>query len=219
MISSHTHWSDEAWNSAGPLYESILRLPFVRELAAGTLPVEKFAFYLGQDSLYLADYSRVLAHIASRLHDRHHISAFLAFAADGIAVEQAMHATFLERYKAKSSEKSPSCLLYTSYLGSQATAPLELEVAAVLPCFKVYLEVGKAIMAMSAPDNPYSEWIATYSAPAFEESTRMALAIADELAASATPEMRRKMTQVFLMCTRMEWQFWHSAYELEKWKV
>ena len=218
-MTSSKKWSDEAWEAAAPVYNEILRHGFVRELAVGTLPVEKFAFYLAQDSLYLADYARVLAHIASRLTDKDMIADFARFASHGIEVETAMHATFLSRYGVRPQAKAPGCMLYTSVLKSQAYNPVEVELAAVLPCFKVYLEVGKAIAAQAAEGNPYAMWIGTYADPTFEASTVRALEIADELAAKASPEVRREMTEAFVMCTRMEWMFWDSAYMLENWKI
>lgn len=212
-------WSEEAWSAAATVYEAILDHSFVRELAAGTLPTAKFAFYLAQDSLYLSEYARVLSHIASRLTDKNMIADFARFAANGIEVEAAMHAGFLNRYGVRREQKAPGCMLYTSLLKAQAYNPVEVELAAVLPCFKVYLEVGKAIAAKASPENPYAAWIATYADPAFEASTERALAIADELAEHASVDVRRAMTEAFVMCTRMEWLFWDSAYTLEKWKI
>lgn len=80
-------WSDEAWQAALPYYENILRQPFIRELAAGSLSDERFRFYISQDSLYIADYSRVLSAIASRVPHTEQAASFIAFAADGVAVE------------------------------------------------------------------------------------------------------------------------------------
>ena len=88
-------WSRQAWETALPVYRKILEHPFVQELAQGTLAAEKFRFYLRQDSLYLGAYARVLSHIASRLNQREHTAAFLRFASDGIAVEQALHRSYL----------------------------------------------------------------------------------------------------------------------------
>ncbi|MDE7388528.1 MAG: TenA family protein, partial [Muribaculaceae bacterium] len=157
--------------------------------------------------------------IASRLTDKSHIGAFARFACDGIAVEEAMHEGFLRRYGVRSAVKSPSCELYTSILKAHSYSPVEVELAAVLPCFKVYLEVGKNIAARACAGNPYAEWIATYADPGFEASTVKALAIADELAALAGDDTRRAMTEAFVQCTRMEWLFWQSAYELEQWRI
>ena len=135
-------WSEEAWDVARPTYLKIIEHPFVEELARGTLAADKFLFYLRQDSLYLAHYSRVLTHIASRLTEKEHIAAFIRFASDGIEVEEALHGSFLKGDVPAPEEISPTCLLYTSVLQAQATAPVEVEAAAVLPCFWVYQQVG-----------------------------------------------------------------------------
>ena len=259
-------WSDEAWEAALPVYRKILGHPFVRELADGTLPAEQFRHYIRQDALYLDGYARRLAHVASRLTRREHTEAFLHFALDGIAVERALHAQFLAGDAPTRDEMSPACLLYTALLDAQATAPVEVEAAALLPCFVVYQRVGEAIFARAngsvgqgsaapaagtnggtplpdgraaagaTPDNgaipdngakhsvplhenPFRAWIETYADPAFAASAELAARICDELAAGAGGETRRRMTDIFMRCTRMEWMFWESARNLENWKI
>lgn len=213
-------WSRQAWETALPVYRKILEHPFVQELAQGTLAAEKFRFYLRQDSLYLGAYARVLSHIASRLNQREHTAAFLRFASDGIAVEQALHRSYLHEDIPDAQSISPACLLYTSVLAGQATAPVEVEAAAVLPCFWVYQQVGKSILSLqSGTDNPYAEWIGTYADPAFETATAQAIAICDALAENASESVRREMTDIFVRCTKMEWLFWDSAYRMESWPI
>jgi len=215
-----SRWSDSAWEAARPVYEKILEHPFVRALADGTLSAERFRFYLRQDALYLDGYARRLAHIAARLGRKEHTEAFLRFAADGIAVERALHEQFLRGEHPAPEEISPACLLYTSVLESQTTAPVEVEAAAVLPCFVVYQRVGEAIHAQQqGTENPYRQWIETYADPAFAASTAEATAICDALADAAGDATRRRMTDIFVRCTRMEWLFWESAWQLETWKI
>lgn len=224
-------WSDEAWEAALPTYEKILRHPFVGALADGTLPAERFRFYIRQDALYLDGYARRLAHVASRLTRKEHTEAFLHFALDGIAVERALHAQFLAGDAPTRDEISPACLLYTSVLDAQATAPVEVEAAALLPCFVVYQRVGEEILARAKAaegkgrsdspllENPYRAWIETYADPAFAASADLAARICDDLAAAAGEETRRQMTELFVRCTRMEWLFWESAWNLENRKI
>lgn len=207
-------WSQQAWNAADHIYKEIIRHPFVLQLADGTLPREVFERYIGQDSLYLGVYCRVLSHLASRLPHADMTEAFLGFAQDGVAVEKALHSLYINE---RPIEMSPSCLLYTSTLMAQAYETVEVEAAAILPCFWVYLKVGQHIAATMKPDNPYSDWIATYSDPAFEISSQRAIDICDRLAAEASPIVCRAMTDVFVLCTRMEWLFWHGAYENLSW--
>lgn len=212
-------WSETAWEAALPTYKAILELPFVKGLADGTLDMDKFIFYLRQDAMYINNYSRVLASIASRVHDKDLTETFLHYALDGVFVEKAMHETYLSKYGAGPTEPSPSCLLYMSYLGARVNDSVEVQAAAILPCFWVYLMAGKHIAATSTPDNPFAAWIATYSDPAFDESNTRCIAICDALAEKASPEIRKAMTDAFVMATKMEWMFWESAYNLEKWKI
>ncbi|MCI7140557.1 TenA family protein [Alistipes sp.] len=215
-----TRWSDQAWEAAEPVYRRIIEHPFVRELAAGSLSEERFRHYLRQDALYLDGYARRLAHIAARLTRKEHTEAFLHFALEGIEVERALHASFLGGEHPSPDEISPTCLLYTSVLESQATAPVEVEAAAVLPCFVVYQRVGEEILARRQDDaNPYRRWIETYGDASFAEAAARAVRICDELAEAASEEIRRRMTDLFVRCTRMEWMFWESAWNLEKWKI
>lgn len=219
MDNNKNCWSAQAWRSVEEIYARTVAHPFVKELAAGTLDEACFRRYLQQDALYLREYSRVLAHVATRLADTSQAAAFVAFAADGVAVEQALHESFLHGCHA--GEMSPACTLYTSVLKSCAYEPVEVEAAAVLPCFWVYQRVGKHILSLQsdAAANPYRRWIETYADPAFAASTRRAIGICDELAAASTESMRERMTAVFKQCARLEWMFWDSAYTMEQWKI
>lgn len=215
-------WSEKTWQNTLPIYEKILQLPFIEELIQGSLPKEKFFFYLQQDAIYLADYGKVLSAIAAKLSKSEHSEAFLHFAADSIAVEKALHESFLKDIPSNHPiEASPSCLLYTSYLLRQLTvAPIESTVAAVLPCFWIYQEVGNYILSKQIKkNNPYQNWIDTYGGEDFANAVTRAINICDELAEQCTPVQQEAMTKAFLMASKFEWMFWDSAYNKESWKV
>ncbi len=211
-------WSEQAWMQAEDIYLRILQLPFVKELADGTLSKERFEFYISQDAIYLDNYSRVLAHIASRLSSKSHSEDFMRFALDGIMVEQALHRSFIDPTKSPATP-TPTCMLYMNFESSKAPGPIEVEAACVLPCFWVYQRVGREIMKKSVSDNPYQRWIDTYADETFAISTHRAIEICDELAHRSTPEIRDMMTEAFVYASRMEWLFWDSAYNMEQWKI
>lgn len=215
-------WSKGAWHAALPVYEQILKLNFLGELADGSLPRETFLFYLKQDTLYLNGFGKALAGIASRLENPDHSGAFISFAADTMAVEREMHQSFFDLLgKPENLEPSPTCLLYTSYMLRQLSdAPVEVSLASVLPCFWVYKEVGDHILAHQTKNaNPYQSWIDTYGGDAFGTAVQRAIDICDELAAECTEKQRAVMTNTYVLCTKMEWMFWDSAYRLEQWPV
>lgn len=212
-------WSENAWKAAEGIYNSILQQAFIKELADGSLAEEKFLFYLGQDAHYLNTYCRSLAHVASRLKRNEDVEAFLRFASDGIFVERALHESFLKGKVLP--PMSPTCKLYTSVEEASALDTVSVEAAALLPCFWVYQRVGEHILqtATNLDSNPYARWIETYGDETFAQSTRKAIEICDRLAEEASEEERRRMTEIFITCTRLEWMFWDSAYALEQWKI
>lgn len=200
-------WSEKAWKAIEPIYEKTVTLPFIQELTNGTLDREKFIFYIQQDAMYLSDYGSVITGIASKLKDPAHTESFIRFAGDSIVVERALHESFIHGINEKDRLKpSPACLLYTSYLWRQlANAPIEVSVAAVLPCFWIYKAVGDYILAnQTNEENPYQTWINTYGGDDFSRSVSRAIEICDELAESCTESRQKEMLEAFVVCSKME---------------
>lgn len=218
-------FSNTVWHAVRPIREAMIAMPFNAELCAGTLERARFQGYLLQDSLYLMDYARTLAVLAARAPNSALILEYSKAAETCIVVERALHEGFLTQYgltKADitGTEPSPATLAYTSYLLATAHgAAFEVAVAAVLPCFWVYREVGLAIAETAAADNPYQAWIDTYAGEAFGAAVERQIAIADDLADKAAPQTVVEMTAAFDRCTRLEWMFWDSAYRMEGWPV
>ena len=52
---------DRLRGAAAPIWDRCLAHPFVTGLGDGSLPVEKFRYFMLQDYLYLLDYARVFA--------------------------------------------------------------------------------------------------------------------------------------------------------------
>lgn len=209
-------WTAEVAEATEHIYQQIIKLPFITQLADGTLDPDIFQRYIQQDTLYIHRYSRVLAHIASRVTEPALTEIFLKFAGDGVAVEKALHSHYL---KGALPAMSPACVFYTSLLEAQANRPVEVEIASVLPCFLIYHKVGLHIIDIqtNSDSNPYQEWIATYSDPAFAESCNLISDICNEMARDTTPEVRKAMTGIYIEAARQEWLFWKSAYENLNW--
>jgi thiaminase/transcriptional activator TenA len=218
-------FSAEAWQRIAPLYDSILALPFNQELAAGSLSRERFTFYMLQDAIYLTSFARALAVTAARAPDEEAIIQFAGSARTAVVVERELHAGFFRAFgitpeQAAATEPSPTCQHYTHYLLALAhNAPYEVSVAALLPCFWIYWEVGSHLLDIAAPDNPYQAWIDTYADEAFAQGVRKVIAISDQVATGATPALRAQMHAAFQRASQLEWMFWDSAYRLEAWPV
>jgi thiaminase/transcriptional activator TenA len=215
-------FTDELWQSTLPVYEEILRHPFIKELTDGSLSRERFVFYMKQDALYLQDFSRALAITGARLADLDAAKTFLGFAHDVFTVERQLHETYFRDFGVQvDTDKAPACFAYSEYLiSTAATAPSSIAAAALLPCFWVYRDVGNEIVRRaegSVQSNPYARWIETYSGESFDESVMRALEIVESMGQAADESTRRAMQRAFDKSTRLEWMFWDSAYRLEQW--
>lgn len=204
-------FSDSLWQQINLIYKRIINHPFNIELAQGTLDHERFVFYMEQDAYYLVGFSRALALIAGRSDSSKIIRLFLHFALEALVAERTLHATFLGSIDLI--KPSLSCMAYTQYLiATAATASLEESVAAILPCFWIYREVGRSIAVNAKENNPYSLWIKTYSSQEFSESTDQAIALLDEMAGECSADTLVRMENAFEKSALLEWHFWEDAY-------
>jgi thiaminase/transcriptional activator TenA len=216
---------DAMWGDVAAIRRAILVQPFLAELATGTLPSDSFQHYMIQDSLYLAEYARVLAIAAARAPTAAGRLEFSDGAKVAVQVAGVLHQSFFARFDVTSamvaaSEPSPVCLGYTSYLASlAATRSYEELIAGILPCFWVYWEVGCHIKPRAVSPNPYEAWINTYADPAFGEATGRVRALVDLAASTASPGTVAAMAKAFRTATRYEWMFWDSAYQQIGWPI
>jgi len=216
-------FSEEAWDRTRRLREAIHRLPFNTELAAGSLARDRFQGYITQDSLYLGRFSRALAIAAARAPDSDAMQSFAESALRAVAVEQALHGRYLREFgidpaRIGEAEASPDCLAYTSYLIATAYhEPWEVLVAALLPCFRIYWDVGCEIAQKATAENPYRAWINTYADERFGKAVQTAVSTGDRAAAAVTVATRAAMLTAFVRACQYEWLFWDGAYQRRHW--
>jgi thiaminase (transcriptional activator TenA) len=216
-------FSEEAWQASAALRAAVHALPFNTELAAGTLAHDRFRHYITQDALYLGQFSRCLAIAAAKAPDAAVLQSFAQSALGAVAVERALHEQYLRQFGVDpaalaTAEPAPDCLAYTSFLIATAYhEPWAVLVAALLPCFWLYWDVGCAIANRAASDNPYRAWIDTYADPRFGEAVAAVIATADGAADATTPAGRAKMHAAFTRACQYEWLFWDGAYQRRGW--
>lgn len=216
-----TRFTDILWQDSLPIYDQILRHPFNQELKSGTLDVQKFKFYIYQDSLYLADFARALATAGTRSSTNAQLLDFLHFAQNAIWVERALHESYFQEYAIDfNTGKAPGCFAYTNYLLAVSSFDqFEVAVAALLPCFVIYKEIGDYIKTGQVSPNPYQNWINAYSGEEFANAVQKVLSICNEIADDASAVVRAAMKKAYQTATRMEYIFWDSAYRQEQWPV
>ena len=220
-----TKFSTQAWQNNLPLYEKIVVMPFNEELAAGRLGEDRFRHYIIQDAHYLEGFARALALASAKADNADQIVQFAEAAQTAIIVERALHAEYFKKFGVSAADFAASpptavCDHYVSYLlRIAALEPFPVILAALLPCFWIYLEVGKDIHARAVKPNTYQAWIDTYAGGEFESAVRAVIATTEEVAVRASEDTLAAMHAAFTRATQLEWMFWDSAYRLAKWPV
>jgi len=218
-------FTGELWEDIAGIYAAILAHPFLAGLSDGSLARDAFAFYVVQDALYLQRYAHALAAVASRAPDTAGTQMFARHAADVIAVERELHGSLLtglgiDPATIAAAEPAPTNLAYTSYLLATVTGGSYAEaVGAVLPCYWIYWEVGKHLLARGSPDPSYQRWIDTYGGADFGATVQDVLAVTDALGPGLGLAEHARVHQHFRTTSRYEWMFWDMGYRMESWPV
>lgn len=206
--------SHQAWQKSLEIFNAIVNHPFNQKLMQGTLERNTFAYYVEQDSLYLQDFARCHALIASKI-SLEYVRIFLRYSDyTFIAEQEVVHEFFRKTFNFEATGRvTPATLSYTSYLlRICATEPVEVAVAVILPCFWIYREVGLFIAKHAEKNNPYARWIETYAGEDFGRAVEEVIDIFDTLAEKSSEETRKKMLEAFYKSTCLEWHFWNDAY-------
>jgi thiaminase (transcriptional activator TenA) len=220
-----TAFRERLKKASQPVWEAILAHPFLAELGAGTLPHERFLYFIRQDYLYLFEFARVLCIGGSKAEDLDTLEMFAKHAANTIAVERAMHTGFIHRLGLKAdellgNERTPTTQAYTRHLLALAReGTLGEIVAAVLPCYWIYQEVGRHLAPYQPADPVYQDWIKAYGSETFAALVLQQLSLVDRLGARAPSHEQQRMTSHFLQSSRYEYLFWDDAYHLVAWPV
>ena len=201
-------WTTQAWADVAPLRAAVDACSFVDGLRTGELDESVFAWYLRQDALYLSEYARVLAR-ASALAPRSDEQVFWAeAAATAVAVESELHRA---RVGADAAAPAPATLAYTDHLhAATARGSYGEVVAALLPCFWLYADLGERFVLASHAGHPYRDWLSTYADPAFAASNRSAVEIAERAASEASASERERMSVAFARSMRHELAFFEA---------
>ena len=219
-------FSDHLHALAEPIWRAQHEHPFVRGIGDGTLDVEKFKLWLRQDYLFLMDYARVLSFASARAPELDTTRRFGNLAHETLNVEMDLHRSYAAEFGITSEElesetKLPTTQAYTDFLVRTATSGEYHElIAAILPCMWGYCEIGQRLAEGPRPaDERYVKWIEMYSSQEFSDLADWCRTLTDRIAADASDDVRTRMENAFLTCSRYEWLFWEMAWKKETWPL
>jgi thiaminase/transcriptional activator TenA len=220
------NFSAQLRRRAERIWRAIDNHPFLRELEAGTLPMEKFTYFILQDYVYLLDFGQVLCRGGAMAPNLETLELFCRHALGAVEVERSFHASFgkslgLSREQLDAVAKGPATQAYIDHLQSVARGGTLAElVGAVLPCYWIYGEVGRRLYK-KRPAKPkiYRSWIETYASDSFWQPVREQIELLDRLGSTASGAEKKRMSEYFILSSRYEFMFWEQAYRQARWSV
>ncbi|WP_105565575.1 bifunctional hydroxymethylpyrimidine kinase/phosphomethylpyrimidine kinase [Microbacterium halophytorum] len=200
---------DAWWEDILEIREGIMRDDFVSSLADGTLDRERFRIYLTQDAVYLRRYASVMSRAADLAPTAEEREFWRAASRSCVETEMALHRA---HGADRDAPPSPQTAAYLAHLTDAADAgDYAVLTAAVLPCFWIYDDVGRQLVAGNHDGHPYGDWLETYADPAFAEAARRAREFAQRAARRAQAPTLARMRRAFDVASQLERDFFAQA--------
>ncbi len=202
--------------SLQPLLQNIINDDFNQAMLDESLSLEQYTNYCVQDQLYLEQYARALAMIAARCDKPQHVRTFLGFAYEAVDQEQALHVRHLNQHQDLAAiflqqGMNKTCQAYTDFLLKQtATQSVAVAIAAVLPCFYIYQQVGQSMRQSPHyhDQHRYRDWIQVYAGEEFANATEQAfLVLLDHLG----DDQHAAVHKTFMQAAHFEQAFWQAC--------
>ena len=218
-------FSERLRKAADASWEASFAHPFVTGIADGSLPLDRFKHYVLNDAYYLSCFAQVQALGAAKAPDLHTANRMAAHVQGTYGAELSLHEKFsgllgITDEERNAFQPAPTAYAYTSHLFRAAySGHLGDIIAAILPCYWLYYEIGERLKG-AAPEEPiYREWIAAYGGEWFKQLVQEQIERLDQLADTVTEADRERMERHFLISSRYEYLFWDMAYKKEAWPV
>ncbi len=225
-MTQNPKFTDELRQSASPIWEADLKHPFVRGMADGTLPTEKFKFYLIQDYLFLLDYSRVFAYGTIKAHDEATMALFAKLLDETLNTEMDLHRGYCEKFgislaEMEAAPMAPTTHAYTRHMLHVAQiGTLADVIAGVLPCQWGYAEIGTTLAEQGGSPEPlYQEWIDMYASPEFLALGEWLRNLLNEITTESSSAEKERLHKNFLLSSRYEYLFWEMAWTQQTWQI
>ena len=201
--------------------------PFLGELARGTLPLDRFRFFIEQDLLYLPAFAKCMAMGAAKSATDADLEFFTRQLDGIIRLEIPSNRRLLDQVISLGAQDrggargmAPANVAYTSFLLATAAAggPLEITTA-ILPCSWSYIEIAAELKDQIADHPVYSEWVAFYLQDEEADLVRNMRETFDYMTrdGAVSDEKREQLAEIFMMSSRLEGMFWEMAYTLDQW--
>lgn len=206
------------------LWRSLPDHPFLRELAAGTLPIDRFRFFVEQDVEFLEATMQALGFGLARARDETEIRLLLDEAALIADRELETERRLLARVEHISGPsalpviQAPATVAYAGWLVATAVRgdPLDLLVA-LHPCVWSYAFIARELESDLVEHPIYTDWIRFFAGEDYAAAIDERTAALDALLGPLSEPRIAHLSRLFTMGTRLEILFWDMAHGSSHW--
>lgn len=205
------------------LWKKSLEHPFVRELEEGSLPLEKFHYYLKQDYHYLLEYSKAIALLIAKSNNVEELRSYTEILYNTIHIEISHHKNYCKSVGIEGSlrktETAPTTMAYSQYLLQTAYSGTVPEILSIiLPCFWVYLDISKHLETKGTREE-YKEWINMYRSEEYRELVNGIRKDFNRYLKHVDGVELGRIETHFKRALQYEYMFWDMAYTQETWPL
>lgn len=216
-------FSGQIHQAIEPVWERCYEHPFLRELADGSLPIDKFQFYILQDNQYLNAFVDLHQTLAKQMPNEKMAAPLIDILKPEDSelenrkkVADAVHVT---DEAVKAAPLAPTATAYINHMYYQATfVSPEAGVASLLPCYWSYAECFKRMNeSFHSTTDIYQAFIDLYADPVFQRGSANLIRLVDELADKADEKTKQQMQHAFNLSSDYELMYWGMCYDREQW--
>ena len=200
-------------NENADLWNKILNHKFILEMGEATLPLEKFTYYLSQDSYYLDGLLKTFAYASAKAPTRDLTKFFAELIVETVKGEIAMQ-EIRSIVEVKPKPVNNVCKDYVEYLLKVGVEDGFYEiVSSTLPCMWTYQLIGEKLKkSKGVKHKVYGIWIKEYSSKGYRKLVDKMRRIVDEAEEKLSQETLNIIRKHFKVCSEYELKFWDMAY-------
>ena len=193
--------------------------PFVAGIGNGSLPLNKFQYYLRQDYVFLINYCRVLAIAASKSSSEIMMKKWVSLLDETLNSEMDLHRNFCKDFgiplsNLEKTEADTSTNNYCDFLINNANKNSEKFIAiSLLPCQWGYQEIAQNFVENNFETNSFHKiWVDSYSSQEYKDVTKWLKNYVDEIGKNSNKKEIENYKELFRLGIEYEIGFWDSAW-------
>ena len=197
--------------------------PFITQMADGTLPLEKFRYYMLQDYLYLRDYTKILAAILQKADTFEQIRFLSGEIESTLGETYRTHIPYMQRLGITEEEirqahtHIDNCAYSHYMLCETQNGNVLTGLVALLNCSWSYAYIAEQMVERcpsALHDENYGAWFAGYVSEEYRQTNQALIDRIDALAEVIDEKKAQRLCEIFENCCLFDLRFWDMVYTM-----